>query len=48
MDGLPTRYGLLTPREREVMALVFASLLETERIAAELGTRRRSKACFAR
>ena len=37
MDGLRTRYGLLTPREREVMALVVAGLLNKQ-IAAELGT----------
>ena len=37
MIGLHDRYGSLTPREREVMALVVSGLLNKQ-IAAELGT----------
>ena len=36
-EALRRRYGALTPREREVMALVVAGLLNKQ-IAGELGT----------
>jgi FixJ family two-component response regulator len=40
IDKLKIRYGRLTPRERQVFALVSAGLLNKQ-VAAELGARRR-------